>query len=43
MALLISAVLLSILGVGIRALSGITITYGAFAKEMGPAAQKKVQ
>ncbi|SPO00684.1 uncharacterized protein DNG_03432 [Cephalotrichum gorgonifer] len=43
MTILGSAILLSILGVGINALSSITVSYGAFSKEMGPGAQKKQQ
>lgn len=34
-------VLLSILGVGLRALASLEVSYGAFDKDMGPAAQKK--
>lgn len=34
-------VMLSILGVGLRALASLEVSYGAFDKEMGPAAQKK--
>lgn len=33
--------LLCILYVGVSAVSSLTVTYGAFEKEMGPAAQKK--
>lgn len=33
----------SILTVGLRALSSLEIPYGAFEKDMGPAAQKKQQ
>lgn len=36
-------VMLSILGVGLRALGSLEVSYGAFDKEMGPAAQKKQQ
>ncbi|OLN84488.1 hypothetical protein CCHL11_08174 [Colletotrichum chlorophyti] len=42
-ALIISIVLFSILGVGIRALLSLEIPYGAFDKENGPATQKKTQ
>lgn len=35
--------LFSILAVGIRALSSLEVSYGAFEKEMGPTAQKKQQ
>ncbi|KAG9229444.1 BIG/ATPase V1 complex, subunit S1 [Amylocarpus encephaloides] len=41
MGLLVSVILLSILGVGMSALSSLEVSYGAFDKEMGPAAQKK--
>ena len=34
-------ILLTILGVGLRALASLEVSYGAFEKEMGPAAQKK--
>ncbi|KAM0286015.1 hypothetical protein ACHAQH_001205 [Verticillium albo-atrum] len=40
-ALVISIVLLSILGVGLRALGSLEVSYGAFDKENGPAAHKK--
>ncbi|KJZ75535.1 hypothetical protein HIM_04998 [Hirsutella minnesotensis 3608] len=43
MGLFVALVLLSILGVGLRALSSLEVSYGAFDKEMGPAAQKKQQ
>ncbi|KAK5993174.1 hypothetical protein PT974_06602 [Cladobotryum mycophilum] len=43
MAIITAIVLLSILGVGIRALGSLEVSYGAFEKEMGPAAQKKNQ
>lgn len=33
--------LLFILGVGLRALSSLEVSYFAFSKEMGPTAQKK--
>ncbi|KAK0727887.1 BIG/ATPase V1 complex, subunit S1 [Lasiosphaeria miniovina] len=36
-------VLGSILGVGLKALSSLEVSYGAFDKDMGPAAQKKQQ
>ncbi|KAF3000366.1 hypothetical protein E8E14_004994 [Neopestalotiopsis sp. 37M] len=36
-------ILFSILGVGISALGSLQVPYGAFDKEMGPAAQKKQQ
>ncbi|KAK5654823.1 hypothetical protein OQA88_6859 [Cercophora sp. LCS_1] len=35
-------VMLSILGVGLRALASLEVSYGAFDKENGPAAQKKL-
>lgn len=41
MGLIVSIVLLSILGVGIKALASLEVSYGSFEKEMGPAAQKK--
>lgn len=43
MGIIVAIVLLSILGVGIRGLAGLEVSYGAFDKEMGPAAQKKQQ
>lgn len=43
MAIIIAIVLFSILGVGIRALASLEVSYSAFDKEMGPAAQKKQQ
>ncbi|KAL3957901.1 hypothetical protein ACCO45_008479 [Purpureocillium lilacinum] len=43
MGLLVALVLFSILGVGLKALSSLEVSYGAFEKEMGPAAQKKQQ
>ncbi|RYP24510.1 hypothetical protein DL765_000530 [Monosporascus sp. GIB2] len=43
MALFILVILLSILYSGISALSSLEVSYGAFDKEMGPAAQKKQQ
>ncbi|KAH0541910.1 hypothetical protein FGG08_003630 [Glutinoglossum americanum] len=43
MGLLVSLLLLSILSVGIAAVSSLQVPYGAFDKEMGPAAQKKLQ
>lgn len=41
MSLVVSFILLSILGVGLKALSSLQVSYGAFDKENGPAAQKK--
>lgn len=41
MALVVILIILSILGVGIKALASLEVSYGAFDKEMGPAAQKK--
>jgi hypothetical protein len=41
MGLIALIVMLSILGVGLTALSSLEVSYGAFDKEMGPAAQKK--
>lgn len=43
MGLVVAIVLLSILGAGIRGLASLEVSYGAFDKEMGPAAQKKQQ
>lgn len=43
MAIITVIVLFMILGVGLRALSSLEVSYGAFEKEMGPAAQKKQQ
>ncbi|KAL2269702.1 hypothetical protein VTJ83DRAFT_1886 [Remersonia thermophila] len=41
MAFIVLAVLLSILGVGLKSLASLEVSYGAFDKELGPAAQKK--
>ncbi|KAJ3522515.1 hypothetical protein NM208_g12826 [Fusarium decemcellulare] len=41
MALITAIVLFSILSVGLRALASLEVSYGAFEKDMGPAAQKK--
>lgn len=41
MAFLAILVMLSILGVGLKALASLEVSYGAFDKEMGPSAQKK--
>jgi len=41
MAIFSLIIILSILGAGISALSSLQVSYGAFDKEMGPAAQKK--
>ncbi|RGP60706.1 er big1 [Fusarium longipes] len=43
MAIITALVLFSILGVGLRALASLEVSYGAFEKDMGPAAQKKQQ
>ncbi|KAJ6438687.1 ER protein BIG1 [Purpureocillium lavendulum] len=43
MGIVVALVLFSILGVGLRALGSLEVSYGAFEKEMGPAAQKKQQ
>ncbi|KAI0446591.1 ER protein BIG1 [Xylaria telfairii] len=43
MGLIALIILMSILYVGISALSSLQVSYGAFDKEMGPAAQKKQQ
>lgn len=41
MGLLAGAILVAILSVGISAVSSLQVSYGAFDKDMGPAAQKK--
>ncbi|KAL1839347.1 hypothetical protein VTJ49DRAFT_1615 [Mycothermus thermophilus] len=41
MAFIVLAVVLSILAVGLKSLASLEVSYGAFDKEMGPAAQKK--
>jgi len=43
MGLFVGLIMISLLGVGLRALSSLQVSYGAFDKEMGPAAQKKQQ
>jgi len=43
MAIITALVLFSILGVGLRALASLEVSYGSFEKDMGPAAQKKQQ
>ena len=43
MGILVGLVMISLLGVGLNALSSLEVSYGAFDKEMGPAAQKKQQ
>ena len=43
MSLFVTILLLSILYVGISAISGLEVSYMAFSKEMGPQAQKKQQ
>lgn len=43
MGLVVGIVLLSILYVGLSAVSSLQVSYGAFDKEMGPSAQKKQQ
>ncbi|KAF4336163.1 ER BIG1 [Fusarium beomiforme] len=43
MGIIIALVLFSLLGVGLRALASLEVSYGAFEKDMGPAAQKKQQ
>lgn len=40
---LVSLLLLSILFVGIKAISSLEVSYGAFDKEMGPSSNKKQQ
>ncbi|KAK4122247.1 BIG1-domain-containing protein [Parathielavia appendiculata] len=41
MSFIVLVILLSILGVGLKALASLEVSYGAFDKDMGPAAQKK--
>ncbi|KAI9795887.1 MAG: hypothetical protein M1833_006614 [Piccolia ochrophora] len=43
MSLLVIFVLLTLLTIGIRAISSLQVSYAAFDKDMGPAAQKKQQ
>lgn len=43
MGLFVTLILLSILAVGMNAISSLQVSYGAFEKEMGPNAQKKAQ
>lgn len=43
MGIITALVLFAILTVGLRALSSLEVPYGAFEKDMGPAAQKKQQ
>ncbi|KAF7548606.1 hypothetical protein G7046_g8614 [Stylonectria norvegica] len=43
MGIIVAIVLFSILGVGLRALASLEVSYGAFEKDMSPAAQKKQQ
>lgn len=43
MGLGVSILLISILYIGISAIAGLEVSYMAFSKEMGPAAQKKQQ
>jgi hypothetical protein len=43
MGLLVVFILFAILSVGLGALGSLQVSYGAFDKEMGPAAQKKQQ
>ncbi|KAG0645395.1 big1 [Hyphodiscus hymeniophilus] len=43
MGLLVGLILISILSVGLTAIGSLQVSYGAFDKEMGPAAQKKQQ
>ncbi|GIZ49214.1 hypothetical protein CKM354_001224900 [Cercospora kikuchii] len=43
MGLVVAFLLLSILYVGLNAISGLEVSYMSFSKEMGPAAQKKQQ
>ncbi|KAM0345150.1 hypothetical protein ACHAPU_006785 [Fusarium lateritium] len=41
MAIITAIILFSILGVGLRALASLEVSYGSFEKDMGPGAQKK--
>lgn len=43
MALFVTFILIAILSVGISGVASLQVSYGAFEKEMGPAAQKKAQ
>jgi len=43
MGIIAGLIMLSILTVGIKAISGLQVSYAAFEKEMGPAAQRKGQ
>ncbi|KAF4120164.1 Vacuolar ATP synthase subunit S1 (ATP6S1) [Geosmithia morbida] len=43
MGLIATIIMLSILGVALTALNSLQVSYGAFAKDMSPAAQKKQQ
>lgn len=43
MVIISTVVLLTIVAVAMNVLSGLTISYKAYSKEMGPAAQKKQQ
>jgi hypothetical protein len=43
MGLLVGLILVAILSVGISAIGSLKVSYAAFEKEMGPAAQKKTQ
>jgi Na+-transporting methylmalonyl-CoA/oxaloacetate decarboxylase gamma subunit len=43
MGLGVSLLLLSILFVGVRAIAGLEVSYGAFEKDMGPQGHKKAQ
>lgn len=43
MGIIATILLFSILTVGIKTLGSLEVSYGAFEKEMGPAAQKKQQ
>lgn len=43
MSLLVSLLLIIILYVGVSAIAGLEVSYMAFSKEMGPAAQKQKQ
>lgn len=43
MGLFVGLIMIAILSVGLSAISSLQVSYGAFDKEMGPAAQRKQQ
>jgi len=42
MGLIVAIIMFMILNVGLAAVSSLQVSYGAFDKEMGPAAQRKM-